>query len=56
MQISESSLYEAYIPYESIDVEYVFGVVINEWLAVIFVLVFMLSIVFANRYMRRCVS
>ena len=56
MQVLESSLYEAYALYENMGVAYGYGVVISEWLAVVFVLVFMLSIVFANRYMRRCVS
>ena len=53
MLVSESSLYEAYGLNESTDIVYVFGFVKSEWLAVVFVLVFKLSIVFANRYMRR---
>ena len=56
MLVSESSLYEAYASYESMDMAYGVGVVVSDWIAVVFVLTFMLSIVFANRYMRRSVS
>ena len=56
MQVYESGSYEEYLYNYHMDITYGFNAVISEWFAVIFVLVFILSIIYANRYIRRCIS